>query len=222
MNYTWHRNLNLDFSWLRLFFPRRLLAFVIVSIICAACASSDSGRKKTEKTAVEKRNSADIYVKLGFEYMGRDQNEIALKNFKQALQIDDKNTDAHHAIAVFYQKLDRIDLADLHFKRAVELQPSNARAHNNYGKLLCSEGDFEKAQEHLKLAYTESSNVRPWIALSNAGRCAQLKGDIGAAESYLHQALKQNRAYAPALLGMAEISFNNKDYLSALWYFLQG
>ena len=200
MNCTWHRTLNLDFSWPSLFFPRRLLAFVIVSIILAACASSDSGRKKAEKTAVERRNSADIYVKLGFEYMGREQNEIALKNFKKALQIDDKHTDAHHAIALFYQQLDRIDLANLHFERAVELQPSNARAHNNYGKLLCSEGDFEKAQEHLKLAYTESSNVRAWIALSNAGRCAQLKGDIGSAENYLRQALKKNQAYTPALL----------------------
>jgi type IV pilus assembly protein PilF len=58
----------------------------------------------------------------------------------------------------------------------------------------------------------------PWVALSNARLCAERSGDKVNAEGYYRRALTANQKYAPALLQMAQISFEQDNLMSTRAY----
>ncbi len=171
-----------------------------------------SGSTQSKNFNVSDSSNSQVYVKLGVEYMKKQQLGIALKNFERALELDSRNSGAHNMIAVLFDRLDQNELALKHFRKAVSLRPSNASAQNNYGKMLCSLGEYEKAQKHLTKAYTTPLYKNPWVALTNAGRCARKQGDLPKADRYLRLALKKSPEFPPALLELAIVNFDSDNY----------
>ena len=81
---------------------------------------------------------------------GRD--DVASKNFKFALDTDARNSEAHHAIGVPYERLGQKDLAAAHLKRSVAMRSSNASAQTDYGSFLCAQGLYAEADDHFRTA----------------------------------------------------------------------
>ena len=180
---------------------------IVFLIVCTGC-----GSKEVKDFDVADSSNSKVYVQLGVEYLKKNRLDIALKNFEHALALDSRNSEAHNMIAVLFERLDKNELALEHFRKAVSLRPSNAGAQNNYGKLLCSLGEYEKAQEHLTKAYKTPLYKYPWIALTNAGRCARKQGNVPKADQYLRRALQKRAEFPPALLELAIVNFESDNY----------
>ncbi|MEN8259496.1 MAG: type IV pilus biogenesis/stability protein PilW [Pseudomonadota bacterium] len=191
----------------------RTLMLPILSLILSACATGGGDGGKA--IGLKESSPAEVYVKLGVRYMELGQMDVALSRMEQAIKVDPKYSQAHNAIAVLYERLELPDTARGHFEQAMDLNPSNVAVLTNYGRFLCERGEYDKADRLFSRAIAMPLNKRPWLAMANAGRCLRRAGKDEEAEKQLREVLERNPKFAPALLDMLEISFQNQQYLSA-------
>jgi len=193
------------------------LMMVLVVITVTGCESQQVKDTNSSIQGAEK-SPADVYVSLGVEYMYRGMNDVALEKLKSAIKIDPFSSNAHNVLAVLYDRLGEQSLAGKHYKEAVKLSPKNSSAQNNYARYLCGIKEFDLADQHFNLALKNPLYKSPIVALTNAGTCAWKAGHLEKAESYYRTALQRDKRAAPALLQMAKLKFELKNYLSVRAY----
>jgi len=167
---------------------------------------------------VRRVSPADVYVELGTAYLNEGRINEAFKNARKAVLIDPKLASGHTLLGVLHQRLGQTSEAGRHFQTAVKLAPQDPYALNALGSFLCARGDFSEADPYFRRALENPLYPTPWVALHNAGSCAEKSGNLGQAETDYRAALRRNPRFAPSLLQMAELSFNKDNYLSARAY----
>lgn len=192
---------------------RMLAISLLFSVLLAGCASTGGGEE-----GVNRESAARANTQLGIEYLRKGEYDTSLKKLKKALDVAPDYSDAHDVIAVLYEKVGELELAEKHYKRGIRLSPDNAGAHNNYGRFLCKLKRYTEAEQEFETAAGNAFYSTQELPLYNAGLCMEAKQDAGAAEAYYRRALKKNPLYGPALLQMAEHSFEQNDYLVARGY----
>lgn len=188
-----------------------LLVLILIAGIAGCATRSDEAQKISQ----EEKSPADVYVRMGVRYMERGNLEVALERLQYALKVDSGYSEAHNAIAVLYERLGLPDKTRYHYEKALNLNPANIGVLNNYGRFLCGKGEYDKADAYFEKTVALPLNNRPWLAMTNAGRCLYLAGKKAEAEKRLREALERNSKFSPALLEMVRISFEQRNYLSA-------
>ncbi len=171
----------------------------------AGCASSGGPG--------EDRSPAEINAELGARYLQQGNLEVALAKLRRALEQDPRLPEAHHYIALLYDRLGSQDLAARHFQRALELAPRDPALRNNYGVYLCSQGRYEAAIEQFLETLEMAEYHRQDEAYENAGLCALRIPDRARAERFFRQALQANPLRASTLYQMMKLSFETERYL---------
>jgi len=192
--------------------PGALFALVLAVVLLTACASQQQQDPYKES---DKRRAAVSNTSLGLEYMNRGQYEVALGKLKKAIREDPTYAPAQTVLAVLYERIGEQELAAKHYKKAYEADPNDGDVNNNYGVYLCQVGRETEATEHFLKALNDPFYSTPSIALTNAGSCALRNGDLIAADKYLRDALKIEPDLPDALMNMARLSFEQKNYLTA-------
>lgn len=185
--------------------------------ICVAVALGGCNQANV-RSDKEKSSSAEANMELGILYMREGKKAVALELLQKAIDQDPNLAEAHNAIAVLYENLGETDKADDHFRRAISLDSKNAQAHNNYGSFLCRNQRWDDAQEHFLAAATNPLYETPEVAYTNAGICANTAKDTAKAEEYWRKALELNPRFPVALLHMARLSVNQKNYMQSRAY----
>ncbi len=176
-----------------------------------ACATTD------DKKTIE-GSTADIYFQLGVRYLNLNKLEIAKENLQHAIRLNNKNAPAFNAMGVLDEKLNKIDAARSHYQTAISLMPDDLGIKNNYGRFLCERGEAEKGMALLTAATTDGLNERPWLAMTNLGRCYMQLAQYQEAETYFIQALQLNNDYSPALLEMQKVNYQQGNFMVAKTY----
>lgn len=189
----------------------KFFSIVLLTSALTACAGIGG---KSEKA----KESADVHLELGVRYMSMNKLELAKENLLVALKKDPDNVKVHNALAFLYEKLNMYDEANDHYETGLKLAPDDLGAQNNYGRFLCERGKYEEGVALLTQASSTPLNDRPWMALTNLGRCHVGMGQPQQAETYLRQALDANATYAPALLEMQKLSYKKGEYWAAKGY----
>lgn len=191
----------------------------------AACQSNSvrtgdlQGDNTGELGSPMKRDSAAvIYVDLGTAYLQEGNLTEAFKNARKAVIIDPDLASAHNLLGVVQQRLGQRVQAEEHLRRAVSLEPHNPYALNALGSFVCQNGEYTEADTFFQRALANPLYPTPWVAAYNAGQCAERSGAMEKAEAKYRKALNGNPRFAPALLRMAQISFDTDNYLSARAY----
>jgi len=190
----------------------RLLTTLMVLVFISGCASNQS---EDEYDVSKKRKGAESNTSLGLEYMNRGQYEVALGKLKKAVRDDPTYAPAHTVMAVLYERIGEMKLAGTHYQKAVELDPADGDTNNNYGVYLCKTDKPGQANSHFIKALEDPFYSSPSVALTNAGSCSLGSGDFERADNYLRGALKIEPEFPDALLNMARLKFDEKNYLSA-------
>jgi type IV pilus assembly protein PilF len=190
--------------------------WLIVSslVFLSAC----SGNSTRPDYVAPDAKAAEINMRLGLNYLQRGDYAIALEKLQKALKQNPNLPSAHNTIALLYQRLGENDKAAEHFEEAVDRAPDYSQAQNNYGVFLCEQGQFAEAEKRFMKAVENPLYETPAQAYENAGLCALREPDIDKAEGYFRKALQINPTLAKSLLQMAEINFNNQNYLQARGY----
>ncbi len=191
-------------------------------LMLAGCASQgpiSGGEDETGALGAERRDSpATLYVQMGIAYLNEGQPAVALQKLKMAISLDPDNAEEHNVIAILYERLGNTKLAEKHYTQAAMLDPRDPYIRNARGSFFCKQERFAQAQSEFESALSNPLYSTPWVAMTNAGLCAERGGDPEKAENYYRRALTVNDNYFQALLRMAELSHRQGNHLSARGY----
>ena len=192
---------------------RRVIVALIVSFSVSGCGYSAPRSEPSAKERVARTNT-----ELGLGYLQQGERKLAIEKLQRAIDADADYAPAQHSLALAYQEFGQMDLAEQHYRIAMKLLPLDGGIHNNYGAFLCGQGHFAEGEEQFRVALHDPTYATPATALENAGLCALRVPDLDKAENYLRQALKVDANLLGALLGMARVQFDRKQYLNARAY----
>ncbi|MEN8206233.1 MAG: type IV pilus biogenesis/stability protein PilW [Pseudomonadota bacterium] len=190
-------------------YGKLIICVVVVSL--TACASSPDRENKKKSAEV----AAQANTELGVVYLREGNYELSKTKLDKALELEPNYAPAHDAIAVLYAKVGETSQAEKHYRKSLRINPDSARSHNNYGQFLCFQDRRKEATTEFMKAADDAFYTSPEVPLTNAGLCAAGIPDLAMAEDYYRLALKKNPEFAPALLQMAIIKFEEDNYLSA-------
>lgn len=190
-----------------------------VSIACAVLAVAGCQSAQTRKAGNEEAHRiSEVNTQLALAYLKDGENETALNKLNKAIEADSNNADAWNAFGLLHARLGQIAEAEDSFKRAIRIDPVNASALNNYGQFLCQLGRYDDGLGRFDQALRNPLYQEPEVTHTNAGLCALRAKRTDLAEQHFRSALQINPRFAPALLEMAQISFDLSNYLSARGY----
>ena len=185
--------------------------FLVMMLFLTACSSVDKKEEERDKNS----KAAETNTVLGQEYMQRGQYEVAMEKLKRAVAQDRTYAPAHTVLAVLYETLGEMDLAETQYREALKYDPSDGDTNNNYGAFMCRIGKYKGTDQYFLAAVKDPFYKTPAIAYANAGKCSLGQGDLDKAEQYLRQSLGYDKKLSSALLPMAEISYQQGNYLGA-------
>ncbi len=195
----------------------RCSAFLLLTTLIACQSTSNGIVKPTQHTAPNSKAAA-INASAGAEYIRLGEYKFALEKLEKALSQDPNLAEAHNIIAVLYQRLAKTDKSEYHFKQAIARAPEYSEAHNNYGVFLCEEGRYSESEKQFLSAISDPLYPNPAQAYENAGLCVDKIPDATLAEKYFRSALQLNPYLRKSLFKMADLSYQNIDYVTAKSY----
>ncbi len=178
-------------------------------LLLSACATTSNNSSMSNK------EKAVLNLELGARYLEMNMLKVAKEKLERAYQLDSGNANIHNMLAVLNERIQQNDIARYHFEKAMELSPENASIKNNYGRFLCTTGHYQDGLRLLQQSMAMPLNNRKWFALTNIALCYLKQGERKLAERTFRKALQENPSYAPALLEMQKISYQNRNYMSA-------
>lgn len=184
----------------------------IVAAALGACVTSggfDPGAFENDEDA------ARYNLELGVAYLEQGRLDLARDKLERALEQNPDSAEVHAAAALMYKQARDYDRAEKHYETAVRLDGKDSGVLNSYAVFLCSRNRFEAAEPIFLQAARNPFYRTPAVAYANAGVCARRMGEPGKAEQYFREALEANPRYEHALLQMADLAYQRKNYLQA-------
>ena len=139
----------------------RILAATLAPLLLVACAHGPSGRE---------RQNAEIHHALGMEALRAGRVNDAVREFDEAIALDDGYADAWLGKALMLERAYGKEAeAEKAYRRALALAPGFPEAHNNLGQLLARQGRTDEALREFDAAMSEMGYREPWVARMNKG-----------------------------------------------------
>ena len=194
---------------------------VLCVSLLAGCGGGQAKRDAADLGVDPGGSPADLYVDMAAAYYQRGQLDAALERGLRALHEDKHSADAHYVLAIIYRRLGRSAEAEGHFGEALKLEPNNPEFLNAHGTMLCAEKSYTEALKRFQQAVDNPLYQTPEVALMNASDCSRRANRATDAERYLRESLSRNPNYPPALLAMAQLSYDRGDAKTARDYMMR-
>ncbi|MEX0952105.1 MAG: type IV pilus biogenesis/stability protein PilW [Gammaproteobacteria bacterium] len=201
----------------------RMYVVLLSLLLLSACAGSgispvsnyDEGEYQP---SYDPNPAAEANLRLGVAYMRDGNYERALERLKRSRDMDPEYPQAYNYLGLLHQRMRQPQEAEKNFKKALSLAPNDSTVLNTYGQFLCSQQRHEEGIKAFARARSNPLYDTPEIAMTNAGTCSLEAGNTAEAEKFFREALEVRPDIPTALLQMADISYNNGEYLSARGY----
>ncbi len=191
---------------------KNIVLLLILALAATGCVSTTTGTALPE---ADKNDAAEYNYQLGARYFQAGSYELARDRLQRAIDLDPKMAIAYSTLALTYEKLGNMRLATESHERAVRVAPRNFEVLNNYAVFLCNTKDFDGARKYFERAASHPENDDAEVTLTNAGLCMMQKPDAEVAEKFFRDALERKSTYGEALLQLALLKYQQRDYLHA-------
>lgn len=158
-----------------------LLLIVLYSGGCGIISSTIF--YKDPLTATEHNN-------LGVAYEREGKNDLAEKQYKRAIQKDDRFTSAYVNLGNVYYDKEDYDKAEKYYKKALKLDPENIMATNNLGNVYLKNNEYDQGIELLS-GLLDTTDEIPAFYLDTLARLYLGKGNRTKTISLLRSACKR-------------------------------
>lgn len=159
--------------------------------------------------------ASDYNADLGIRYLQKGRVKLANEKLLKSLEQNPRSAKSNHYYALLQQKIKQNDKAGLHFAKAVKYDPNDPEIRNNYGQFLCDTGKPNKAIQQFEVAIKDPLYSTPEFAYTNSGVCLRKVNNNKKAEEYFRTALKKKPSFPSALLQMAILYKDKRDYNKA-------
>ena len=178
--------------------------------LLSACVSSGEtlGKPQPER-------ASELNLEMGIDYLRKGDLSQAKEKIDRAVDQDPRNAKAQAVSGMLYDRLGDQKKAESHFERAVSLDPENPDIRNNFAVYLCQRGKYERGEKQALAAAENRLYKTPEAALLNAGNCARSAGEFARAEEHYRRALQVRPRFAEALYQMADMQYQQTQYVSA-------
>ncbi len=190
---------------------------LLAASLLAGCVTT--GNVDPMKTGKGREEARDAYVQLGIGYLQQGETERAKVPLKKALELDSSNADAHAALALVFQIEMEPKLADEHFRKAISQRRDDARLLNNYGSFLFEQKRYQEAMERYTQAAQDNLYPERSRVFENLGLTALQLQQREQAKAYFERSLRLNSRQPRALMEMALLSFEDKQFVPARSYY---
>ena len=197
--------------------PLRLALLLLFTGLAAGCVSS--GYESPLQTGKGRDEARVAYVQLGLGYLRQGMSEQAKVPLKKALELDSGDADANAALALVFQAQAEPELAEQYFNKALASRPADPRLLNNYGSFLFEQKRYDQASAYFLQASTDTLYPERSRVYENLGVTSMRLGQRDSARRQLEKALHLNGRQPRALLEMAEMSYEDRHYVSARDYY---
>lgn len=142
---------------------------IALPLFILSCASVDEERQL-------KLNEAEVHYKLGVSRLNENQIQIALIEFKKAIEASPLDKRFYQGIGIVYLQLEEYEKAKRSFLKAIQIDPDFGEAYNNLGVTyrkmdLLSESieAFQKAIESPMYLFPERAFINLGISYYKSG-----------------------------------------------------
>lgn len=194
------------------------LGVLIAAALLAGCAAQPidgGGGIGASEADSQSRERARVFTDLAGAYYSRAQYKVALDELRKAITADNRYGPAYNVYGMIYMELAEDKLAEENFRHAIDLDRNDSNARNNYGWFLCSRGRYDEGLAQFSTAIRNPLYTQPELAMTNAGLCAEKKGDIALAEANLAKALKLQPDNPNTVLKLAGLNFRQGRLMEA-------
>ena len=195
---------------------RATLLLLLFTVLTGCVTTGDVNPMSTDKGRDAAR---DAYIQLGIGYLQQGNTGRAKSPLKKALELDSSNADAHAALALVFQPEMESELADEHFRKALSARGDDTRILNNYGGFLYEQKRYPEAKARFEQASKDNLYQERARVFENLGMTALMMNERAEAKAYFERALRLDVRQARALLEMAELSYEDKNYVQARTYY---
>lgn len=193
------------------FMINRLIVALSV-VLLTACVTVDGRRMDPERAVAS-------HVTAGMEYLRIGQPANARRHLIKAIEIDDKSSEAHNALALMY----RYEVDDVreehHYKKALRANSDFSPARNNYGIFLVRKKRYDDALKQFSRAAENVGYDNRGIAYENMGRIYSMQGKTELAIDAFNKALRLQPRGLALNLELAELYYQSGDVKSADFYY---
>lgn len=189
------------------------IAWAVATLLSGCVTETTYIGKNSARTeqAIDRASASRTRVDLGLGYLRKGDMVQAKYNLEKALQFDDRNPDAHLALAYYFQQVGDLKSAEQSYRRLLAADDDNADGLNNYGVFLCGRKRYDEAEQAFVKALAQPTYVRMDDTYENAGYCAGLAGDRAKAKRYYELAIGYNPRKPKALLELAALALEGGE-----------
>ncbi len=190
---------------------KSLIMLLLLAGLLQACVAVDPSKGRNEE-------ASDVNTEMGLGYLQQNNYELASEKLLKALRQNPESVKANYVYAVLQDKLEQKELAEFHYQKATELDPKNSEAANNFGAFLCRNGRELESEKYFIRAVKNPLYKTPEYAYFNAAACLLKVDKVQPGKEYLRKALAAKSDFAPALLAMGDVLYEEGDYSNAKIY----
>ena len=144
-------------------------------------------------------------IATGLAYGMAQQYDKAIADFKQALLIDPKSTEAMNNLGLYYNEANMINESIDILKRAIQVKPDFKTAYYNLGNTIAKSGNYRGAMDYYLGALKIDAGYSD--ALNNIGNCYSVMEMRDSARYYYEKAVASDANNVKALVNMG-VSLN--------------
>jgi Tfp pilus assembly protein PilF len=186
----------------------RGLAWTCV-VLLAGCATVDPADVR----------SARSHRDLAAMYLSQARPEIAIREYRIALELYDRDAESHFGIGEAYRRKREFAQAEHHFRRALQLDPTLLDARLNLGVVYLEQERWADAIRETELLTRDPTFLIPSRAFVNLGWAHYRSGDLDAAEHSYRKALEADGSSDQAHTNLAIVLYEKGDLVPAVRHF---
>lgn len=204
-------------------FIKNCLGIAVLSVITLNGCVEHVPPKEVAKNAPELNleKAAQLNVSLGLTYLKQNEMTRAKLKLNRAMKLAPQLPEVHYGMAFYFEQVGEVDAARKAYQRSIALNPKGGIEHNNYGTFLCKHHEYRASEKEFLQALTDPNYLNSAEALENAGLCVLEIPDEANATEYFKRALQHDSKRYNALIELAYISYQHKDFQSASMYCAQ-
>ena len=186
--------------------------FILTVLLLSACTG-----------AIEATKASDANAELGIHYLQQGRLKLANEKLLKSLAQNPNSANSNHYFAILQERLEQNQKADQYFQKAISLSPQNPEIRNNYGSFLCKTNRPKAAVSQFLAAVKDPLYSTPEFAYTNAGICLRKanRSNDAEAENYFRLALKKRSSFPSALLQMAKLYQDRRNFSKAQAFMLR-
>jgi type IV pilus assembly protein PilF len=202
---------------------KTLLFSFLLSLLTACSTNTTQGPSGVSGASIAAPNptAANYNVQLGVGYLQQGDVQRAKQKLLLAQAQAPDSAQVQDAMGYFHENTGDNQAAQNSYLKALALDNKSGASQNNYGAFLCRTGHYQEAVQHFLLAVQDPNYLNTAEAYENAGLCALQIPDLSNAQSYFLQAVQHDPRRANSYLELAQLSFNQNNFVQAQQYFNQ-